>query len=337
MTLILKLDPLRPEREKIERAAEFIRAGEVVAFPTETVYGLGANALSPSSVRKIFAVKRRPLDNPLIIHVARAEQVEALVEEIPPAADRLIQSFWPGPLTLILRKLPSVPEEATAGLETLAVRMPDHRVALELIEVSSTPIAAPSANLSGRPSSTRAEHVIEDFYSRIACIIDSGQCRIGVESTVAMVRGDKIVILRPGGISREEMERATGKPVEYHRLVIEAGGEEKPVSPGMKYRHYAPRAELWLVPGEKLVQVVKEALERSGRVGVIARREKDIPGALLYKAGTGIEEYSSNLFSALRSLDSKRMEIIVAEAVEEVGMGMAAMNRLKKAATRIIG
>ncbi len=335
MTLILKIDPEKPEREKILKASEFIRKGEVVAFPTETVYGLGADALNPEAVRKIFEAKKRPLDNPLIIHVSKNEQVYQLVEELPPVAERLMEAFWPGALTLILRKSSKVPPEATAGLDTVAVRMPDHRVALNLIEEASTPIAAPSANLSGKPSPTRAEHVIEDFYSKIACIVDSGKCRIGVESTVVLLTESKPVILRPGGVTKEEIEKVIGE-VEFHPGVFKAGAEEKPLSPGMKYRHYAPEAELWLASKGALEEAVSEALKAGKEVGVITRGEKNFPGALVFNAGSSKEEYASNLFAALRHLDSIGVEIIVAESVEESGIGIAVMNRLRKAATRVM-
>lgn len=333
MTLVLKVDPERPERERIARAGDLIRGGEVVAFPTETVYGLGGDAFSPKALEKIFLAKRRPIDNPLILHVSGVEQVREVALEVPPLGRKLIQEFWPGPLTLILKKAPSVPREATAGLDTVAVRMPDHRVALGLIEASSRPIAAPSANLSGRPSPTTAEHVREDFYSRIACILDSGRCRVGLESTVAMVGEDKITILRPGGVSREEMESAVGAGVEYYSNREEP--EKKFLSPGMRYRHYAPSGELWLSSHQKLEEAVEEALRISPRVGVITLGKRKLP-AEVYSAGESLEEYATNLYSALRHFDTRGKDIIVAQAVEERGIGFVAMNRLRKAATRIL-
>ncbi|GBE54402.1 MAG TPA: threonylcarbamoyl-AMP synthase [Euryarchaeota archaeon] len=334
MTLILKIDTEKPERDKILKAAGFIRKGEVVAFPTETVYGLGADAMNPDAIKKIFRAKRRPLDNPLIIHISRTEQVYRLVEEVPSVAEKLMEAFWPGPLTIILKKSSEVPPEATAGLNTVAIRMPDHKVALQLIEFSSVPIAAPSANLSGRPSPTKAEHVIEDFYSKIACIIDSGRCRIGLESTVMLLTEDKPLILRPGAVTIEEIEKVTGN-VEFNNR-SKTGAADKPVSPGMKYRHYAPEAELWLVSEDRLEKAVREALKVKKKVGVITRGEKNLQVAEVFNAGTGIEEYASNIFAALRYFDDRGIEIIVAEGVEETGIGVAIMNRLKKAATRMV-
>ncbi len=334
MTLILKIDTEKPERDKILKAAEFIKNGEVVAFPTETVYGLGADAMNPDAIKKIFRAKRRPPDNPLIIHISRTEQVYRLVEEVPSVAEKLIEAFWPGPLTIILKKSSEVPPEATAGLNTVAIRMPDHKVALQLIEFSSVPIAAPSANLSGRPSPTKAEHVIEDFYSKIACVIDSGRCRIGIESTVMLLTDDKPLILRPGAVTIEEIEKVIGN-VEFNNIP-KTGAADKPVSPGMKYRHYAPEAELWLASEDRLEKAVREALKVKKKVGVITRGEKNLQVAEVFNAGIAMEEYASNIFAALRYLDERGIEIIVAEGVEETGIGVAIMNRLKKAATRIV-
>ncbi len=335
MTLILKIDSEKPDGDKILKAAEFIRRGEVVAFPTETVYGLGADAMNQEAIKKIFIAKRRPLDNPLIIHISRVEQMYRLVEEVPSVAKKLLEAFWPGPLTIILKKSSEVPPEATAGLNTVAIRMPDHKVALQLIEFSSVPIAAPSANLSGKPSPTKAEHAIEDFYSKIACIIDSGRCRIGLESTVMLLTEDKPMILRPGAVTIEEIEKVIGN-VEFNSNISKTSAVDKPVSPGMKYRHYAPEAKLWLASEDRLEEAVREALKVKKKVGVITRGEKNLQVAEVFNAGPDMEEYASNIFAALRYLDGRGIEIIIAEGVEETGIGVAIMNRLKKAATRIV-
>ncbi len=324
MTLVLRVDPENPERDKIEIAAKLIKKGELVAFPTETVYGLGADALNAEAVKKIFRVKGRPLDNPLIVHIAHAGQVEELARDVPELARKLIKAFFPGPLTLVLKKSPVVPKETTAGLDTIAIRMPANRVALELIK-ASTPIAAPSANLSGKPSPTRAEHVLEDFQSKIACIIDAGECRIGLESTVVLPEEDRIKILRPGGITKEQLEK-------FGEVEIASGGD-RPLSPGMKYRHYSPEAELWIARDVK--QAIQEAKNLGRRIGVIAM-EKPEENVEFYPAGRTLEEYASRLFHALRELDSRGVDIIIAEAVEERGIGLAIMNRLKKAATKVV-
>lgn len=324
MTLVLRVNPENPERDKIRIAAQLIKKGELVAFPTETVYGLGADALNAQAVRKIFVVKGRPLDNPLIVHIAYAEQVEELARDVPELARKLMKAFFPGPLTLVLKRSPLVPKETTAGLDTVAIRMPANRVALELIK-ASTPIAAPSANLSGKPSPTRAEHVLEDFHSKIACIIDGGECRIGLESTVVLPEEEKIKILRPGGITKEQLEK-------FGEVELAVAGD-RPLSPGMKYRHYSPEAELWIARDVDLA--VREALALGKRVGVVARKKPE-EEVEFYPAGRTLREYASRLFHALRELDSRGVDIIIAEAVEERGIGLAIMNRLKKAATRIV-
>ncbi|ASI99597.1 L-threonylcarbamoyladenylate synthase [Thermococcus celer] len=321
------------DEEKIRIAARFILRGELVAFPTETVYGLGADALNEKAVRKIFEAKKRPADNPLIIHIARLDDLERIAREVPPEARLLAERFWPGPLTLVLPKGEDVPDVTTGGLDTVAVRMPAHPIALSLIR-ASTPIAAPSANVSGKPSPTLAEHVVDDFYGRIACIIDGGETEIGVESTVLDLSSERPTLLRPGGLPLEEIEKVVGG-VEVHPAV-----EGKPVdvarSPGMKYRHYSPSAQVVVVEGarekvrRKIGELVEEYRSKGLRVGVMATETHDADE--FFHLGKTEREVARNLFKALRELDKRGVDVIIAEGVEERGLGLAVMNRLKKAA-----
>lgn len=330
--LHLKVDPTSPDDESIRRAGEAIRAGDLVAFPTETVYGLGADALNPTAVRKIFTAKGRPADNPLIAHIADRDQLTLLTPEFPATARLLADHFWPGPLTLVVKRLPHVPDETTGGLDTVAIRIPDHPVARALLRAAQRAIAAPSANRSGRPSPTRAQHVIDDLSEHVAVLLDAGACRIGLESTVVDVSAGPPVLLRPGGISHEALEAVVGK------VLTSAQDEaaEPRRSPGTRYRHYAPRARLILAaPGE----MEQSALEwqRSGeRVGAISRRPLQLDLVATVVAGS-IEEYASGLFAALRELDAAGCTVIVAESVEEEGIGRAVMDRLGRAASGSAG
>src|SRR3989338_3348972 len=270
---IVKVNPQKPEKKIITIAAELIRKGELVVFPTETVYGLGANALNKKSVQKIFQAKKRPLDNPLIIHIAELEDLKKVAKKIPPIAFRLAKKFWPGPLTLVLFKKKTVPSEATAGLKTVAVRMPSHPVAQALIDKAGTPIAAPSANKAGKPSATEAKHAYEDFKRSASLILDAGQSPLGLESTVIDCTTKPLTLLRPGFIPKEAIEKELDQAITAH-------DEKKHIrsaqSPGMKYRHYAPRAPLILVQGE-LKAIVQEINRKSAqykkqskKVGILA-------------------------------------------------------------------
>ncbi|MCS7121854.1 MAG: L-threonylcarbamoyladenylate synthase [Archaeoglobaceae archaeon] len=314
--IIIKSDPENPGDE-IRAAAEIIKKGGLVAFPTETVYGLGADALNEDAVGKIFKAKGRPADNPLIVHVSSFEQFYEIAD-VNEIAEMLMKKFFPGPLTLVVKNK-KIPKIVTAGLDTVAVRMPNHRVALKLIDMSERPIAAPSANKSGRPSPTKAEHVIEDFGEEIDCIINAGETKIGLESTVIDTTVYPVEILRPGAITKEELE----KYVE----VGEAKPSSIPRSPGMKYRHYAPRCELIVLVGknfeEKAFELAKEFEKKGYRVGVAGM-------GVGYDLGKNLEEFAKNLFKALRDLE-KVNDIIIMQGVEEVGIGRAIMNRLKKA------
>lgn len=351
--IIWPVDPLTPAPEIIGRAAGILRSGGLVAFPTETVYGLGANAFDPAAVAGIFRVKRRPPDNPLILHVADREMVYRLAGRVDGLAGRLMEVFWPGPLTLILPRRKEVPPAVSAGLETVAVRMPAHQVALDLIRAAGVPVAAPSANLSGRPSPTTAAHVWEDLGKEIDAILDAGPAGIGVESTVLDLTVSVPVILRPGGVTREELaavvgevrlDPAAGEGAGGAAKSEEAGG--KPRSPGMKYRHYAPRAPLILVEGDarQAAAKVRELADLKSsaglKVGILACAES----APFYNRGEILiagsrrqpEQIAARLFSALRHFDELGVEVIIAEGVEPAGLGLAIMNRLRRAAAEII-
>lgn len=344
-TLVLKVDKESPDLEKIRIAAGIIRRGGTVAFPTETVYGLGADALNPAAVAKIFEAKKRPPDNPIIVHVSSIDDVHRVAEEIPEGAYSVIERFWPGPLTLIFRASRNVPKTTTAGLETVAVRMPSHKVALALIKESGTPIAAPSANLSGKPSPTAAEHVLRDLYGRIDALLDAGPTEVGVESTVLDLTADPPEILRPGGTPYEDLLDVLGR-VRLHPLVTaqRAISIEKPRSPGMKHRHYAPNAKLILVEGSTADKVAMKVLEvaslQSGKrrkVGILAtdenlhfyRRKPYIVRSFGKRSDPST--LAKNLFKVLRELDDTGVDVIVAEGVSTEGLGLAVMNRLRKA------
>ncbi|ASJ09619.1 threonylcarbamoyl-AMP synthase [Thermococcus siculi] len=332
MTIVINMRDGVDERG-IRIAARLILDGKLVAFPTETVYGLGADALNARAVKRIFEAKGRPADNPLIIHIADFDDLGKLAREIPEEAKLLAEKFWPGPLTMVLPKEEGVPDVTTGGLDTVAVRMPAHPIALALIR-ASTPIAAPSANISGKPSPTLAEHVIDDFYGRIEAIIDGGETRVGVESTVIDLTSERPTLLRPGGLPLEEIEKVIGE-VEIHPAV-KGKLVDVAKAPGMKYRHYSPNAQVIVVEGKrenvrrKIAELVREYRSRGLRVGVMAteRHEAD---EFFHLGGTE-EEVARNLFKALRELDRRGVDVIIAEGIEEKGLGFAVMNRLRKAA-----
>ncbi|WP_256815450.1 L-threonylcarbamoyladenylate synthase [Cytobacillus sp. Bac17] len=318
------------------QAADLLKKNEVVAFPTETVYGLGGNAENDEAVRKIFEAKGRPSDNPLIIHIADKGKLDAFVTEIPQNAQALMDRFWPGPLTLIFNlKAGVLSHYATADLSTVAVRMPDHPVALALLNKTGLPIAAPSANRSGRPSPTTADHVWEDLNGRIAGLVDGGPTGVGVESTVVDCTGDVPVILRPGGITREQLEEAVGEIIVDPALADES---QAPKSPGMKYRHYAPDAPLYLVEGTKEdIQYFVEDKKKEGlSVGVLTTSEnlEFYRADFIYACGQRdkLETVASSLYEALRYFNTTNADIIFCEMFPGEGVGHAIMNRLMKAA-----
>jgi L-threonylcarbamoyladenylate synthase len=342
-TLVLKVDSQRPDVEKIRLAANIIRKGGLVAFPTETVYGLGADALNEKAVLSLFAAKKRPLDNPPIVHVANAKNVHTLAKEVPSEAEKLMKKFWPGPLTLIFKRSLLVPAVTVAGLDTIAVRMPNHNVALALIKESGCPIAAPSANLAGKPSPTSAQHVLDDLNGKIDAILDAGPTHIGVESTVLDLTVDPPQILRPGGTPFEELKRIANRVMLSPVAVAEKTLPLETVrSPGLKHRHYAPNAELIIVEGEILniirkVKALVQSYQSAGkRVGVLATDETflqyekaDIVKSL--GSRTDLATVAKNLFRLLREFDSENVDVIIAESLPAEGLGLAVLNRLRKA------
>ena len=336
MTLVLK-----PTDEAIRQAAVLLRAGELVAFPTETVYGLGADALNAEAVPKIFEAKGRPSDNPLIVHVGSFEAVEPLCE-VNGRAQALMNAFWPGPLTLLLPKKPVIPAVTNAGLPSVALRMPSHPVALRQLRACGVPVAAPSANRSGRPSPTTAKHVLDDLDGRVPLILDGGECEVGLESTVLDLTAEIPTIVRPGGITREMLLRVLPEVRVADSVLRPLRRGEKAVSPGMMYRHYAPSGELTLVKGDP--QAVLETChtryreaEAVGRKAYVLAFEERAPlyqdcrtvtiGSLAHP-----ETIAHALFAALRRMDDEGAEVILCEAVATEGIGLAIMNRMCRAA-----
>ena len=340
-TQIYKIDSKAVDHQKMEEAAQLIRSGELVAFPTETVYGLGADALNPQASKKIYAAKGRPSDNPLIVHIAKFEDLEEIAKEVPQEAKKLADAFWPGPLTMIVFKNEKVPYETTGGMDTVAIRMPDHPVALELIRQSGCLIAAPSANTSGRPSPTLAEHVAEDLGGRIPMILDGGEVGIGIESTIIDLTEKIPMILRPGYITKEMLEAVIGT-VRTDPGIIAADSTKKPKAPGMKYRHYAPKANLILIDGAKCAVVDKineltDAMHSEGKkVGIIGTDETvaSYRGDMVLSIGAREDEdaIARHLYKLLREFDEADVDVIYSESFATPRIGQAIMNRLLKAA-----
>ena len=345
-TVIKVIDIEKVDMEDIHEAGSVIRHGGLVAFPTETVYGLGADGMDAKASAKIYAAKGRPSDNPLILHISNMDMLSDIASEIPDTAVKLMDKFWPGPMTLVFKKKPAVPYGTTGGLETVAVRYPSHPVALALIEAAGTPIAAPSANTSGRPSPTEAKHVIEDMDGRIDMIIDGGQVGIGIESTIVDVTTDIPMILRPGFITKAMVEDVVGavqvdKVVEA-KSVAELGGDYAPKAPGMKYKHYAPKAELTMFEGSisKVVEAINirasEDAANGDIVGIIATDESKsmYPIGRVVSIGSRKDEetIARGLYSILRDFDSMGVDVIYSETFYDDDLGQAIMNRLIKAA-----
>ena len=317
----------------INGAADIIKNGGLVAFPTETVYGLGADALNAQAVAKVYEAKGRPSDNPMIVHIGRASDIGQLTPRLSPDIVALIENFWPGPLTLVVKRKSCVPDRTTGGLDTVGVRMPDSKIALDLITWSGCPIAAPSANLSGKPSPTKAEHVIEDLQGKVDAIIKGPDCRVGIESTVLDVTGDTPTILRPGVITAENIEAAIGKkvavdPALYVNRPRDVSDEEfKPKSPGMKYKHYAPKADMTIIEGSR--DKVKTEIER---LRVLNERIGNKVGVILFEERAFIEA-AHDFFAKLRELDKQEVDLILAGAMSDTdGVGFAVMNRMLKSA-----
>ncbi|WP_337019611.1 L-threonylcarbamoyladenylate synthase [Oceanobacillus massiliensis] len=323
--------------QAIEDAAERLKAGKTIAFPTETVYGLGADATNEAAVAKIFKAKGRPQDNPLIAHVATVEQLSRLVDDIPVYAVQLMEAFSPGPLTYILPNNGTCADNVTAGQTTIGVRIPDHPVAQALLERADVPVAAPSANLSGKPSPTLADHVWADLHGRIDGLLDGGPTGVGLESTVIDCTQEIPIILRPGGVTKEQLEEVVGTVMTDPGLANE---KEKPKSPGMKYRHYSPEVPLWLVGGkpEHIQTIINKEKTRGNRLGILAseRTAGLIQADEIISLGTDITEIAAHLYDGLRKFKQGDVDIIICEAFSEDGIGQAVMNRLKKAATEYI-
>lgn len=325
---------LEPTKENIQIAGRVIAEGGLVAFPTETVYGLGANAFDEDAVKRVYEAKGRPSDNPMIVHIARASDIGQLTRMLSPDIVNVMDNFMPGPITIVVKRRPEVPLTTTGGLETVGVRLPDNEVARALIEASGVPIAAPSANLSGSPSPTKAEHVIEDLDGKVDIILKGDDCRVGIESTVLDMSGDELMILRPGIITAEQVEAAVGKKVIYDPTLnvdprdVEGRGDEfKPKAPGMKYKHYAPKAEMIIIEGNR--EAVKNEINRlrglneklGNKVGILFFEEQDFI------------EAAHNFFADLRDLDKQGVDLILAGALSDVnGVGFAVMNRMLKSA-----
>lgn len=333
------------DQEAINEAGRIIKNGGLVAFPTETVYGLGGNALDEKASQKIYLAKGRPSDNPLIVHICRMEDIYSISEEVPETARKLAEAFWPGPLTMILKKNGKIPYATTGGLETVAVRMPAHKVALAFIEAAGGYVAAPSANTSGKPSPTLARYVAEDMDGRIDMIIDGGGNRIGLESTIIDLTEEVPVILRPGYITKKMLEKVLGR-VETDRAVMRDGTGQIPRAPGMKYRHYSPEGELTIISGSerKVVEEInRRSAEMSGRgerVGIIGTDHTVAlyKGTSVKNAGNREDEaaIARTLYRILREFDEEGITVIYSESFEELeeggGIGQAIMNRLLKAA-----
>ena len=328
---------LQPTRENLQLAAAIFRAGGLVGMPTETVYGLGANALDENAALAIFAAKGRPADNPLIVHISALDQVKDIVSEVPECARKLMDAFWPGPLTLIMPKHERIPLAVTAGLSTVAVRFPVHHVAREMIDLAGLPIAAPSANLSGRPSPTTAQHVLDDLNGRIPLIIDGGPCQVGLESTVVDTTRERAVLLRPGGVTREMLQDALGEEVLLGKGVMEPLKDgEKALSPGLLHKHYAPKAQVRVVLGEdeaRIAYIRKQAAQDERPCVLCLDARKGRYGNLpVLSAGDTPESYAHNLFAALRAADDAGYTHVYAEGLSLDGVGLAVMNRIERAA-----
>ncbi|MEN2465343.1 L-threonylcarbamoyladenylate synthase [Ornithinibacillus sp. JPR2-1] len=327
------------KEEMIKEAAKLLKAGSTVAFPTETVYGLGADATNEKAVANIFQAKGRPQDNPLIAHVATKEQLLLLVKDVPDYVNRLIDNFSPGPITYVLPSNGTCADNVTAGLETVGVRIPSHPVSIALLKECNIPIAAPSANISGKPSPTAADHVWEDLYGKIAGVVDGGPTGVGVESTVIDCTQDIPIILRPGGISKEELEEVVDKVLVDPAMLNKEEGHV-PKAPGMKYQHYAPEVPLWLIEGgsDRVQQVYDELIAEGKRVGILASSVtlKSLHVDQKISLGETLEDVAANLYDGLRKFRQEDVDIILCDTYPEYGIGQAIMNRLRKAASRYI-
>ncbi len=340
-TKIIKIDEENIDEALISQAGKIIKNGGLVAFPTETVYGLGGDALNRESSKKIYAAKGRPSDNPLIVHIADINDMDDIVLKVTENALKLAKRFWPGPLTMILKKSDRVPLETTGGLDSVAIRMPVHKTAAAFIKAAGGYVAAPSANISGKPSPTSAKYVIQDMDGRIDMIIDGGDSGIGLESTIVDLTGDIPVLLRPGYITVEQLREVLGN-VDVDKTILDGDCKERPKAPGMKYRHYAPKGELTIVEGqalavvEKINELTHEAERKNKKVCVIATDENadSYEAGVIKSIGSRNDEdiIAHRLYTILRECDDENIDVIYSESFDSAGIGQAIMNRLLKAA-----
>lgn len=344
-TILVKIEEEHPDQAAIARAGEIIKQGGLVAFPTETVYGLGGDALNPDSARKIYAAKGRPSDNPLIVHISKWEDIYKIADPVPEAAEKLAKAFWPGPLTIILNKTDVVPMETTGGLNTVAVRFPSDKTAQLFIEAAGGFVAAPSANVSGKPSPTLARYVAEDMNGRIEMILDGGEVGIGLESTIVSLTGKEPIILRPGYVTKEMLEKVL-ESVDVDKTILDMNCHLRPLAPGMRYKHYAPKGDLTIIEGssEAVSRTICEkslaAKAKGQKVGIIATDET----LRKYQEGSGADSIKSvgsrsdedavghSLYRILREFDDEDVTVIYSESFSDSGFGQAIMNRLLKAA-----
>lgn len=335
-TQIFDIDRENIDKAVMEKLGKIIASGGLVAFPTETVYGLGANAYDDEAVKNIYVAKGRPSDNPLIVHFADVKSIEAAVEKLTDDAKKLFSEFSPGPLTVILKKSDRISKTVTGGLDTVAVRIPSDEIARELIKSAGVPIAAPSANLSGKPSPTVARHVICDLDGRVDAIIAGGDCNVGVESTIIDLSGEAPVILRPGGITYKQIKKILPKTVIDSHILKSVAADERPKCPGMKYKHYAPDADVTVVEGDnKRVRVKIDELLRENadkRCGVITVGNNEYAAELVISVGESNREYAKNLFRTLREFDENKIDVVFAEFSDDNEYGLAVKNRLYKSA-----
>ena len=337
-TIISNIDKNNIDEAEIKKQAKLLKEGNTVIFPTETVYGLGANALDENAVKKIYEAKGRPSDNPLIVHISSKEEVYKLANDISDKAKVLMSKFWPGPLTMIFKKKDIVPQRTSGGLDTVAIRMPSHKIARELIKQAGIPIAAPSANISGRPSPTKGEHVCAEMNGRVSGIVVGGDCNFGLESTVIDMTMDIPMILRPGSVTKEQLE------VEIGQVLIDPSLENKEdvlkaKAPGMKYTHYSPNGDVFIVTGKedlvikKINNLIEENNKKDIKSGVMClSKNKDKYEGEVIELGNTLEEVASNLFNVLIEMDNRKIDIIYTEACPNDGVGRAIMNRLMKSA-----
>ena len=337
-TIISKIDINNIDKNEIKKQSKLLSEGKTVIFPTETVYGLGANALDEDAVKKIYEAKGRPSDNPLIVHIYDKEEVYNLAENINEKAKTIMDKFWPGPITIILNKKDIVPYRTSGGLETVAIRMPSHLIAREIIKEAGVPIAAPSANISGRPSPTKADHVYEEMNGRVSGIVLGGDCNFGLESTVLDVTTENPMILRPGSITKEDLEKVIGE-VLIDPSLERKEDNKKAKAPGMKYTHYSPDADVYIVSGNreetisKINSLVVENNEKGLKTGVMClEQNKNNYKGEVVSLGSTLEEVGSNLFDVLRQMDKMNIDIVYSEEFSRNGVGQAIMNRLLKSA-----